>query len=49
MKVILGDLDKMLSELREKEISDVRIEALYDERYSKQGVPFTQGYGGFSP
>jgi hypothetical protein len=44
MKVIFGDLDEMLSELREKEISDVRIEALYDERYSKQGVPFLKVY-----
>jgi hypothetical protein len=44
MKVVFGDLDEMLSELREKEISDVRIEALYDERYSKQGIPLLKVY-----
>ena len=44
MKVVFGDLDEMLSELREKEILDVRIEALYDERYSKQGIPFLKAY-----
>jgi len=44
VKVVFGDLDEMLSELREKEIRDVRVEALYDERYSKQGVPFLKVY-----
>ena len=44
MKVVFGDLDEMLSELREKEIFDVRIEALYGERYSKQGIPFLKVY-----
>lgn len=44
MKVVFGDLDGMLSELREKEIKDVRVEALYDERYSKQGIPFLKVY-----
>ncbi len=44
MKVMFGDLDEMLSELREKEIRDVRVEALYDEQYSKQGIPFLRVY-----
>jgi hypothetical protein len=44
MKVVFGDLKEMLSELREKEISDVRVEALYDEKYSKQGIPFLKVY-----
>jgi hypothetical protein len=44
MKVVFGDLDEMLCELREKEIFDVRIEALYDERCSKQGIPLLKVY-----
>ena len=44
MKVMFGDLDEMLSELKEKEIRDVRVEALYDEKYSKQGIPLLKVY-----
>ncbi len=44
MKVVFGDLEEMLSELKEKEIKDVRVEALYDERYSKEGIPFLKVY-----
>ena len=44
MKVVFGDLEDMLSELKEKEIRDVRVEALYDERYSKEGIPFLKVY-----
>jgi len=44
MKVVFGELNELLSELKEKEIYDVRIEALYDERYSKQGIPFLKVY-----
>jgi len=44
MKVAFGDLEEMLSELKEKEIRDVRLEALYDERYSRQGIPFLKVY-----
>ena len=44
MKVVFGDLNEMLSELKEREIFDVRVEALYDERYSKEGVPFLRMY-----
>ena len=44
MKVMFGDLDEMLSELREKEIRDVRVETLYDEKYSKQGIPLLKVY-----
>lgn len=41
---MFGDLEEMLSELKEKEIRDVRVEALYDERYSKEGIPFLKVY-----
>jgi hypothetical protein len=44
MKVVFGDLEEMLSELKEKEIRDIRVEALYDERYSKEGIPFLKVY-----
>jgi len=44
MKVIFGDLDEMLKELKEKEISDVRVEALYDRTCSKEGVPLLKVY-----
>jgi len=44
MKVIFGDMDEMLSELREREIFEVRVEALYDERYSKEGIPLVKVY-----
>lgn len=44
VKVVFGELEEMLSELREKEIRDVRVEALYDERYSKEGIPFLKVY-----
>ncbi len=40
MRLIFGDLDAMLSELKEKDISEVRIETLYDERQDKRGIPF---------
>jgi len=44
MKVVFGDLDEMLSELREREIFEVRVAPLYDERYSKEGIPFLKVY-----
>jgi hypothetical protein len=44
VKVAYGDLEEMLSELKEKEIRDVRLEALYDERHSKQSIPFLKVY-----
>jgi len=44
MKVVFGDLEEMLSELKEKEIRDIRVETLYDERYSKEGIPFLKLY-----
>ena len=44
MKVVFGELDEMLSELREREIHEVRVAALYDERYSKEGIPFLKVY-----
>ncbi len=44
MKVIFGDMDEMLSELKEREIFEVRVEALYDERYSKEGIPLIKVY-----
>jgi hypothetical protein len=44
VKVVFGNLEEMLSELKEKEIRDVRVEALYDERYSKEGIPFLKVY-----
>ena len=44
MKVIFGDMDEMLSELKEREIFEVRVAALYDERYSKEGIPFLKVY-----
>lgn len=44
MKVVFSELDEMLSELREREIFEVRVAALYDERYSKEGIPFLKVY-----
>jgi len=44
MKVVFGELDEMLSELKEKNVNEVRIEALYDESYDKHGVPFLKLY-----
>jgi hypothetical protein len=44
MKVIFGDMDEMLSELKEREIFEVRVEALYEERYSKEGIPLIKVY-----
>ena len=44
MKVVFGDLEEMLEELKEKEISDVRVEALYDKTCSKEGVPLLKVY-----
>ena len=44
MKVVFGELDEMLSELREREIYVVRVAPLYDETYSKQGTPFLKAY-----
>jgi len=46
---MFGKLDAMLSELKEKQISEVRIEALYDEQYDKRGVPFLKVYVLISP
>ncbi len=34
----------MLSELKEREIFEVRVEALYDERCSKESIPFLKVY-----
>ena len=44
MKVVFGELDEMLSELREREIHEVRVAPLYDETCSKEGVPFMKVY-----
>ena len=44
MKVVFGDLNEMLSELKEREIFEVRVAPLYDERYSKEGIPFLKVY-----
>ena len=44
MKVVFGNLEEMLSEIKEKEIRDIRVEALYDEGYSKEGIPFLKVY-----
>jgi len=44
MKVVFGDLEEMLSELREREIFEVRVAPLYDERYSKEGIPLLKVY-----
>jgi hypothetical protein len=44
VKVIFGDMDEMLSELKEREIFEVRVAALYDERYSKEGISFLKAY-----
>jgi len=44
MRVVFGDINEMLLELKEREIFDVRVEALYDETYSKEGIPFLKLY-----
>ena len=44
MKVVFGDLDEMLRELKEKEIFEIRVAALCDEIHSKEGVPFFKVY-----
>lgn len=38
MKIEFSDLDSMLAELKEKEITEVRVEALFDKKYIQDGL-----------
>jgi len=46
MRVVFGTLEDMVSELKEKGVKEVRVDALYDKKYSQQtpGVAFLRLY-----
>lgn len=38
MKIEFSDLDSMLDELKEKEVTELRVEALFDKKYIEDGL-----------
>jgi len=44
MRVVFGTLDDMISELCDKGVNEVRVDALYDKKYSSYGVAFLRLY-----
>jgi len=39
MRITFASLDEMISEMKEKGVSEVRLSPMYEERYSKSGLP----------
>jgi hypothetical protein len=45
LKVVFGELEEMLSELKEKEITEVRVDALFQEKNTEnQGILFLKAF-----
>jgi len=38
LKIVFGNLEEMLAELKEKEITEIRVDALFQERGVNQGL-----------